>query len=121
MVRQQKFRAAEYAFGKAAELNDAHINAHFNHAVALIEVAVRTTDKEEVKNALATADRELDRAWELSQKRLNTVFLQRARIFEERGDNKGAVRELENYLKAEPNDKNAPAIKEAIAKLRERK
>ena len=121
MVRQQKFRAAEYAFGKAAELNDAHINAHFNHAVALIEVAVRTTDKEEVKNALATADRELDRAWDLSQKKLNTVFLQRARIFEERADNKGAVRELENYLKAEPNDKNAPAIKEAISKLRERK
>jgi uncharacterized protein HemY len=118
MVRQQKFRAAEYAFGKAAELNDSHINAHFNHAVALIEVAVRAKDKEEVKTVLANADRELDRAWDLSGKKLNTVFLQRARIFEERGDNDGAARELENYLKAEPEAKNAPAIKEAIAKLR---
>ena len=121
MVRQQKFRAAEYAFGKAADLNDGHINAHFNHAVALIEVAVRTNDKEEVKTSLANADRELDRAWDLSGKKLNTVFLQRARIFEERGDNDGAARELENYLKAEPEAKNAPAIKEAIAKLRAKK
>src|SRR5262249_59135 len=70
---------------------------------------------------LATADRELDRAWDLSGKKLNTVFLQRARIFEERGDNKGAVRELENYLKAEPNAKDALVIKEAISNLRTRK
>jgi Tfp pilus assembly protein PilF len=121
MVRQQKFRAAEYAFGKAAELNDSHINSHFNHAVALIEVAVRAKEKNEVETALANADRELDRAWELSGKKLYTVFLQRARIFEERGDNEGAARELENYLKADPEAKNAPAIKEAITKLRERK
>src|SRR4030095_14899420 len=102
MVRQQKFRAAEYAFGKAAELNDTHINSHFNHAVALIEVAVRSKDKNEVETALANADRELDRAWELSGKKLYTVFLQRARIFEERGDKKGAARKLKNYLKADP-------------------
>jgi len=121
MVRQQKFRAAEYAFGKAAELNDGHMNAHFNHAVSLIEIAVRTKDQEEIKTALANADRELDRAWDLSGKKLNTVFLQRARIFEERGDNERAARQLENYLKAEPDSKNAPVIKEAIAKLREKK
>lgn len=121
MVRQQKFRAAEYAFGKAVELNDAHVNAHFNHAVALIEVALRTNDKSEVKTVLANADRELDRAWDLSGKRLNTVFLQRARIHEERGDNQAAARELEGYLKAEPNAKDAAAVKEAIGKLREMK
>jgi Tfp pilus assembly protein PilF len=121
MVRQQKFRAAEYAFGKAAELNDTHINSHFNHAVALIEVAVRSKDKNEVETALANADRELDRAWDLSGKKLYKVFLQRARVFEERGDNEGAARELENYLKAEPEAKDASAIKEAITKLRERK
>lgn len=121
MARQQKFRAAEYAFGKAAELNDAHVNAHFNHAVALIEVALRTKDPNEVKTVLAHADRELDRAWDLSGKRLNTVFLQRARVHEERGDNEAAARELEGYLKAEPNAKDAPGVREAILKLRERK
>lgn len=121
MVRQQKFRAAEYAFGKAAELNDSHVNAHFNHAVALIEVALRTKDPSEIQTVLANADRELDRAWDLSGKRLNTVFLQRARVHEERGDKKAAARELENYLKAEPDAKDGAAVKEAIAKLREKK
>ena len=121
MVREQKFRAAEYAFGKAAELNDGHINAHFNHAVALIEVSLRTKDKAEIEKALADADRELDRAWELSGKKLHTVFLQRARIHEERGDKEAAARELEKYLKAEPDAKNGAVIKEAIAKLREKK
>jgi len=121
MVRQQKFRAAEYAFGKAAELNDSHINAHFNHAVALIEVAVRSKDKSEIESALANADRELDRAWDLSGKKMYTVLLQRARVFEERGDNEGAARELESYLKVDPDAKNAPAIKEAITKLREKR
>lgn len=120
MVRQQKFRAAEYAFGKAAELNDSHVNAHFNHAVALIEVALRTKNPSEVKTVLANADRELDRAWDLSGKRLNTVFLQRARVHEERGNKEAAARALENYLKAEPDAKNGAAVKEAIAKLREK-
>lgn len=121
MVRQQKFRAAEYAFGKAAELNDNHVHAHFNHAVALIEVALRTKDPSEVKTVLANADRELDRAWDLSGKKLNTVYLQRARVHEERGNKESAARALENYLKAEPDAKNAAVVKEAIAKLREKK
>ena len=121
MVRQQKFRAAEYAFGKAAELSDNSAAAHFNHAVCLIEVALRSTDAAPVKDLLAQADRELDRAWELSGKRLNTVFLQRARVHQERGDREAAARELENYLKAEPGAKNAAALKEAIRKLREKK
>ncbi len=120
MVRQQKFRAAEYAFGKAVEMNDNHVNAHFNHAVALIEVALRTNDPNEAKAGLANADRELDRAWDLSSKRLNTVFLQRARVHEERGDKEAAARALEHYLKAEPDAKNAAAVKEAIAKLRKK-
>lgn len=121
MVRQQKFRAAEYAFGKAAELSDSHVNAHFNHAVALIEVALRTKEPSEVKTALANADRELDRAWDLSGKRLNTVFLQRARVHEERGDNQAAARALEDYLKAEPNATDAAGVKQAVAKLRDKK
>jgi len=121
MARQQKFRAAEYAFRMAAELNVNHVAAHFNHAVSLIELALRAKDADQVKKNLAEAERELDRSWELSGGRLNTVFLQRARVHEERGNREGAARELENYLKAEPNGKNAAAVKEAIAKLREKK
>jgi Flp pilus assembly protein TadD len=121
MMRQQKFRTAEYAFGKAAELNDTNVAAHFNHAVCLIETALRTSDKNQVKDILARADRELDRSWELSGKRLSTVFFQRARVYQERGEREAAARELEAYLKAEPGAKNAAAIKEAIRKLHEKK
>lgn len=121
MLRQQKFRTAEYAFGKAAELNDNYALAHFNHAVCLIELALRTTETAQVKDLLTKADRELDRSWELSGKHLNTVFLQRARIHQERGDREAAARELENYVKAEPGAKNSAAFKEAIRRLREKK
>jgi Tfp pilus assembly protein PilF len=121
MVRQQKFNAAEYAFGKAVELNVNHVPARFNHAVALIEVALRVKEPERIKTVLVQADEELTRAWELSNKRLNTVYLQRARIYEERGNKEAAAREIENYLKAEPNAKDADALKEVIRKLREKK
>ncbi len=121
MVRQQKYRAAEYAFGKAAELNETHVNAHFNHAVALIELALRSKNASDARTDLANADRELDRAWDLSGKRLNTVFLQRARVQEERGNKEAAARALEDYLKAEPDARDGPAVKEAIAKLRAKK
>ncbi|HSB10692.1 MAG TPA: hypothetical protein VLM38_14485 [Blastocatellia bacterium] len=73
------------------------------------------------KPKLADADRELDRAWELSNKRLSNVMFQRARIYQERGDREAAARELENYLKAEPDAKNAAPIKAAIRKLREKR
>jgi hypothetical protein len=60
----------------------------------------------------------LNRAWELSDKRFNAVYLLRARIYEGRGDKQAAARQLENYLKAEPDAKDAPAIREAIIRLR---
>jgi len=121
MARQQKFRVAEYAFAKAAELNVNYVAAHFNHAVALIELALLAIDAKEVEVALSEADRELDRAWELSGRRLNTVFLQRARVHEKRGDNESAARELEGYLKAEPDARDAAAQKELIGRLRQKK
>ena len=46
------------------------------------------------------------------------VYRQRARIHERRGNKEAAARDLENYLKAEPEAKNAEAIRHAIAKLR---
>lgn len=121
MARQQKFQAAEYAFGKASDLKSTHVGSHFNHAVALIELALRASDPEQKKSKLADADRELDRAWELSNKRLSAVLFQRARIYQERGDRESAANELESYLKAEPEAKNAASIKAAIKKLREKR
>lgn len=119
MAKEQKFGLAEYGFGKAVEYNDSHMLAHFNHAVSLIEVALRTTDPKDISSYLDEGEHELDRAWELSGKRQNGVFLQRARILEKRGNRESAARELETYLKAEPGAKNASAIQEKIKKLRE--
>jgi tetratricopeptide (TPR) repeat protein len=118
MIKQQKFGVAEYAFGKAAQLSAGSPAAHFNHALALIEVAVRVGDTGKAKTYFADANKELDRAWELSAKRLTPVFLQRARIHEKLGDREAAARDLEAYLKAEPDAKNGIALKEAIETLR---
>jgi regulator of sirC expression with transglutaminase-like and TPR domain len=52
---------------------------------------------------------------------MTSVHLQRARIYERRGDKEAAVRELESYLKAEPDAKDAGAIRDAILKLKEGK
>jgi Tfp pilus assembly protein PilF len=121
MVRQQKFRAAEYAFRQAAELDDSMVAAHFNHGVALIELALRSKAPENVKTFLSEAEKELERAWSLSNKRLHTVLLQRARIHEQRGDREAAARELESYLAAVPDSKDTALIKERITRLREKK
>jgi tetratricopeptide (TPR) repeat protein len=120
MVRQQKFRVAEYGFGKAVELNETNPLAHFNHGVALLEIALRATDAGEVKTFLTQAEQEMNKTWDLTNKRMNAVYLQRARIQERRGNKEAAARELENYLKAEPNAKNAEPIRESIKRLREK-
>jgi len=118
MARQQKFVVAEYAFAKTTELNPNFVQGHFNHAVALIEVAFRTTIATEAASRLDEAERELDRAWDLSDKHLNTVFLQRSRIHQRKGDRQAAARDLESYLKVEPHVENAAAIQDRIAKLK---
>ncbi len=118
MVKQQKFGVAEYAFGEAVRLNSTDTASHFYRGLMLIELAKQMVDKAERAAELARAEQELTRAWELSDKRLTGVYRQRARISEMRGDREAAARELESYLKAEPNAKDASAVREMIAKLR---
>lgn len=118
MMRQEKFHVAEYAFREATRLNANSAASRFSHAQALIELAVRQKDDRQRDADLSAADKELDRAWETSEKRLSAVYLQRARIHEKRGEKEAAARDLESYLKAEPEAKNGAAIRDAIAKLR---
>ncbi|HWP42355.1 MAG TPA: tetratricopeptide repeat protein, partial [Blastocatellia bacterium] len=119
MVKQQKFTVAEYAFRESVRLNANNPSARFGRALALIELAFRNKDAGQRDADLAEAEKELDQAWELSGKRMNDVYLQRARIFERRGQKEAAARELESYLKAEPGAKNVEAIRAAILKLRD--
>jgi len=118
MVKQQKFGVAEYAFGEAVRLNAADTASHFYRGLMQIELARQMVDKAQRAAELAHAEQELTRAWELSDKRLTGVYRQRARISEMRGDREAAARELENYLKAEPNAKDAVAVREMITRLR---
>ena len=92
--------------------------SHFYRGLVLIEIATQLGSRPERATELGEAEGELTRAWELSQKRLTAVYRQRARINEMRGDREAAARELENFLKAEPNAKDAAAVREMILKLR---
>ena len=121
MLKQGKFAVAEYAFREATRLNGNSAAAHFYHAQALIELAVRGNDQRQLNTDLGAADKELDLAWETSEKRLTAVYLQRARIHETRGQKEAAAADLESYLKAEPEAKNGATIRAAIAKLRSEK
>ena len=118
MLKQQKFAVAEYAFREAARLATGNAMSHFYRGMALIEVAVRSSDERQRAIDLAAAEKELGRALDLSDKRLAAAYLQLARIHERRGDKEAAARNLEIYLKAEPEAKNGAAIREAITKLR---
>jgi len=119
MIKQGKFAVAEYAFREGTRLNSNSPALHFYHAQTLIELGIRGSDKQQSAADLDSANKELDRAWELSEKRLTAVHLQRARIHRKLGEKETAARDLENYLKAEPDAKNAAAIRAEITKLRE--
>ena len=118
MMKQGKFAVAEYAFREATRLNGTNAVSHFYRAQALIELAIRGNDERQRETDLSAADKELDRAWESSEKRLTAVYLQRARIHESRGQKAAAAADLESYLKAEPEAKNGAAIRAAISRLR---
>jgi len=117
MARQQKFVVAEFAFREAVQRDATHAPSHLSHAVTLIELALRDSDPQRRREQLDEAERELNRALELSDRKLAAAYFQLGRLHEQRGDRKAAASALETYLKLQPDDKNAPAIREAIAKL----
>jgi tetratricopeptide (TPR) repeat protein len=118
MLKQQKFSVADYAFSEATRLNPNVALFHFYRGQTLIEMAARESDLPRRAANLGEAEKELNAAWELSEKRLNAVYLQRSRIHERRGNKEAAALELEKYLRAEPEAKNAAAIRQAIRTLR---
>ena len=121
MAKQQKYAVADYAFREATRLDANNPSSHFYRGLVLIEMAAQGSDRRQQDKYLNEAEEEVNKAWELSNRRMNQVYLQRARIYEKRGEKENAARALERYLKAEPDAKNAAAIREAIAKLRGQK
>jgi len=118
MLKQRKFTVAEYVFKQAADFSPANSASHFLRGLSLVEVGIQEKDSGERERDLTDADKELTLAWDLSNKRIPQVYLQRARIHEVRGQKEAAASDLEAYLKADPESKQAPAIRQAIARLR---
>lgn len=123
LVKQHKLAVAAAAFGEAGRLSPTEPQYPLARATVLIDQASlidpTRPDTAKVRSALLDeASRDLDRAFSVSGRALVAVHLQRARMYERRGDRKAAADELEVYLQASPNAPNAAAIRESIGKLR---
>jgi len=121
---QRKYALASQVLGEAARLNPTDPSILVMRATALIEhgAAIKpSTSKEaatERETAFAAAQKDLTTAFDLSGKKLATVHLQLARLYEKKGDRSRAADELEEYLKMAPEDKKADGIRAAIKTLR---
>lgn len=125
LMKQKKYAIAVAVFAEASRLNPTNAMNPMMRATALIHQA-RTIDA--TASAAAASDRDylLDRAEaalaqtsELSEKKLAADHLTMAMFYEMKGARARAAAELEQYLRKNPEVKNADAIRAAIKKLRE--
>ncbi|HKQ52917.1 MAG TPA: tetratricopeptide repeat protein, partial [Pyrinomonadaceae bacterium] len=125
MMEQRKYAVAARIFSEAARLNPTDPQYPLSQGAALIEQASAIDPnrsqaaKDERAFALDEAEKALNRAATLSNKKSAEVHRQLARLYEKKGDRARAADELEQYLRKTPGAKNAEAIREAIKKLRE--
>jgi tetratricopeptide (TPR) repeat protein len=121
LMQQHKYAVAARVFAEASNLNPRETKYLLLQGTALINQAslVQGSDvRGEKTYALDEAEKILARAYQLSGKKLSTVHLQLARIYEKRGNKKHAAEELEAYLRQVPGDPKAAELREAINKLR---
>jgi Flp pilus assembly protein TadD len=123
LMRQGKYAVAARVFAEAARLSPLDADYVFMQAVSLLNQAVitepTTAQAKEVRAYFfSEAEKAFLRAYDVSGKKMQTVHLQLARLYEKRGDRARAAGELEEFLKKSPDAKNAPAIREAIQKLK---
>lgn len=127
LMSQGKYAVAAAVFAEAARLNALNPQYPLMRGIALIEYAssisssASSSSADEKSNALGDAEKNLTRAYELSNRRLSIVHLHLARVYEKQGDRSRAAGELEEYLRENPNAPNAGAIREGIMKLRSQK
>jgi tetratricopeptide (TPR) repeat protein len=114
----RKFAVAAAAYHEAARLRPDESNYPYMRACVLIDQArALGPSARDHKGLLDAAEIDLGRAYELSGKSMPAVRLQRARLYEQRGDTKRAAEELGIYLRENPNVGNAAAIRDAVQKL----
>ncbi|MDX6696009.1 MAG: Tetratricopeptide repeat [Blastocatellia bacterium] len=124
LMRQQKHGLAAAVFAEAARLSPLDPQPLLLRAMSLIDYAsslggAALNLEQERRAALLDAEQNLTRAFELSGRKLTAVYLQRARIYEKRGELATAAAELERYLQESPQAANADAIRQAIKQLRD--
>ncbi|HYJ45444.1 MAG TPA: tetratricopeptide repeat protein [Pyrinomonadaceae bacterium] len=127
LMQQKKYAVAAAVFAEASRLSPADPQIQLLRAIALIEqasiiiISASPTQNSiaERDYALSEAENSLARAFDLSGHKLTAVYLQRARIYEKKGERARAADELEQYLRETPNANNLEAIRAAIKKLRE--
>ncbi|MDT7603968.1 MAG: Tetratricopeptide repeat [Acidobacteriota bacterium] len=125
ILRQQhKYAVAARVYAEAAKLNPSEPQYLISEAASLIDQGA-TIDPAQSKAAaderafaFNESEKALAQADTLSSRKLAEVNLQRARLYEKRGDRARAADELEQYLRKAPNAKNADAIRQAIKTLR---
>jgi Tfp pilus assembly protein PilF len=117
MAGQQKYATAEWAFRAAIDRDPLAVPSIFNHGMVLIELSRSETDAKKKQVQLSLAEKDLNRALELTHDRYYPAYLQRSRIHEMRENKKAAVRDLEAYLKLNPASPKATEIREKIARL----
>jgi Flp pilus assembly protein TadD len=107
LYEQKNYTVAADVFEAAARLNPTNAEAHLMRGASLIETG-----------RLKEAEEEIGRADQISLHKLPMVHLHLARVYEKRGNRSRAADELESYLRQNPMADNAPAIRDAIKKLR---
>lgn len=124
MMQQRKYAVAARIFAEAARLNPLEPQYMVSRAAALIDQAATIDPTKSQANldernfALSEAEKALNHAYQLSNKKLPEIHLQRARLYEKKGERARAADELEQYLRKTPDARNANAIREAIKTLR---
>lgn len=127
LMQQKKYAVAAAVFAEASRLNALEPQYPLMRGIALIEhassisLSASKSSATERSNALSDAEKNLARAYELSNRKLSITHLHLARVYEKQGDRSRAAGELEEYLRENPNAQNAAAIREGIKKLRSQK
>lgn len=124
LIRQKKYALAVSVLGEAARLNPGDANIVMMRGTALLEHAIATNPAQskeaaaEREKSLGQAEADFLKAFDLSGKKMASVHLQLARLYEKKGERARAADELEQYLKMSPDDKKAEAIRAAVKTLR---
>lgn len=117
MSQQHKYLVAEFAFREALQRDPQHYPSYQAHGITLLELGLAEKTQPMRRKLFDQAEQQLQKALSLSGDTLFAVHLNLAEVYEAKGEKQAAIRELERYLKQQPNAPKAPAIRAAITRL----